>query len=105
MVTLPTNQYVNVREGGYYLPGTRIGLDALIHAFRRGETPEQILKAYPAIGCLANVYGAIAFILEHPEAVEAYLLDQERLWKELREKHPLPQHMLDRVLEARKTRV
>jgi len=33
---LPANQYVEVRNGGYYVAGTRIGLDVLVHDFRRG---------------------------------------------------------------------
>ncbi len=27
---MPTNQYVEVRNGGYYVAGTRIGLDVVI---------------------------------------------------------------------------
>lgn len=105
MGTLPTNEYVEVREGGYYVPHTRIGLDALIHAFRRGDSPEEILQAFPSIGSLAKVYGAITFVLENPQAIETYLSDQERLWQKLREEHPLPPHMLHPLLESRKTRV
>lgn len=36
------------------------------------------MDAYPSIGSLAKVYGTITFILEHPNEVEAYLLDQDR---------------------------
>ena len=44
MPNLPSNEYVEIREGShYYIPGTRIGLDVLIYDFRRGETPEAIL--------------------------------------------------------------
>lgn len=102
MPTLPSNEYVELREGRhYYVPGTRIGLAVLIHAFRRGKTPEAILEAYPSIGSLGKVYGALAFMLDHPEAIESYLQDQERLWNEIREKHPIPQHILERMRRAR----
>src|SRR6266705_3060317 len=59
MASLPTNEYLEIREGGYYLTGTRVGLDVLAHDFRAGKSPEAILQAYPSIGSLAKVYGAI----------------------------------------------
>ena len=80
---LPTNEYVEVRNGGYYVTGTRIGLDVLVWDFRRGRSAEAIFEAYPAVGSLAKVYGAIAFALDHPAAVEEYLRDQERLLREV----------------------
>jgi len=101
MPNLPANEYVEIRDGShYYVPGTRIGLDVLVHAFRRGETPEAILQAYPSIGSLGKVYGAITFILEHPQAIESYLREQEALWNKFREDHPLPEDMRDRFRRA-----
>ena len=74
MPSLPANEYVEIRDGShYYIAGTRIGLVVLVQAYRRGKTPEAILQAYPSVGSLAKVYGAVAFILEHPRAVESYL--------------------------------
>ncbi len=35
-------------------------------------------------GTLVRVYGAIIFVLENQEKVEAYLRDQERLWAEVK---------------------
>ena len=93
----PTNQYVEIRNGAYYVAGTRIGLDIVIRDFREGRTPEEIYKAYFSTAPLSRIYGAITFILEHPEAVEEYLRDQERRWKELREKYPMPEELLERL--------
>ncbi len=93
--------YVEVREGGYYLTGTRIGLDIIVHEFQAGKSPEAILQCYPAIGSLTKVYGAITFLLEQPGLVQAYLRDQERLWQELQQEHPLPDEMLQRFYRAR----
>lgn len=87
--TLPANEYVEIRdERYYYIPGTRIHLDILVHAFGRGDTAEQILQSYPSIGSLARVYGAIAFILDHPDAIEAYMKDIEELWRKIRLEYP-----------------
>ena len=80
---MPVNEYVEVRNGGYYVAGTRIGLDVVIHSFRNGRTAEAIFDAYPLIGSLAKVYGAITFILEHPKEVEVYLRDQDRIFEEI----------------------
>lgn len=97
MPELPSNQYVELREGRhYFVAGTRIGLAVIIYAYRRGKTPEAIFEAYPSIGSLAKVKRVIAFIEEHPQAVESYLQDQEELWQKFREEHPIPDEMLER---------
>ena len=69
---MPTNEYIEVHNGGYYVAGTRIGLDVVTYDFRDGRSAEAIFDAYPSIGSLAKVYGAITFILEHPTEIEAY---------------------------------
>jgi uncharacterized protein (DUF433 family) len=84
-----------------YVAGTRIGLDVIVHEFESGKSPESILQSHFPIGSLAKVYGVITFILEHPEEIRAYLTDQERLWEELTEKHPLPPDMLQRFMRWR----
>ena|SRR5437868_3757492 len=97
MTVLPASKYVELRDDGKVcIAGTRIGLDVLIYDFRRGETPEAILQAYPSIGSLVNVYGAITFILEHPEAIESYLRKQDEAWEKFRKEHPIPDEMLER---------
>jgi uncharacterized protein (DUF433 family) len=101
MPEIPTSPYVEIRNGGYYVHGTRIGLDVIVPQFQEGKSPEAILQSYPSIGSLAKVYGAITFILEHPGAIEAYLCDQDRLWEELKQAHPLPPDMLERFYRAR----
>ena len=75
-----------------------------MHDFRADKSPEAILGSYPSIGTLAKVYGAVTFILEHPEAVESYLRDQEALWKELRQKYPISDEMRDRFLRVAEDR-
>jgi uncharacterized protein (DUF433 family) len=99
---MPADEYVEVRNGGYYVAGTRVGLDVVIYDFRRGRSAEAIFEAYPSIGSLAKVYGAITFILEHPAEVETYLKDQERLFEKLKAQYPMPQDMIDRFERAKK---
>ena len=101
-IEMPANQYVELRNGGYYVAGTRIGLDVVVHDFRRGRSAEAIFEAYPSIGSLAKTYGAILFILEHPAEIETYLQDQDRIFAEIRAQYPMPQDMIDRFERARK---
>src|SRR5437879_942950 len=54
---MPTNDYLEVRYGGYYVVGSRIGLDVVVYDFRRGRSEEAIFEAYPSIGSLAKVSG------------------------------------------------
>ena len=101
MRKIPSNEYVEVRNGGYYVSGTRIGLDVLVYDFRRGRSAEAMLEAYPSIGSLAKVYGAITFILEHTDEVEAYLKDQDRIFQQIRAQYPMTQDMIDRFERAK----
>lgn len=97
---MPTNEYVQLHNGGYYVAGTRIGLDVVSYDFRRGRSAEGIFEAYPSIGSLAKVYGAITFILEHPAEVEAYLKDQERTFEEIKTQYPMPAELVERFERA-----
>jgi uncharacterized protein (DUF433 family) len=93
---IPTTEYVEIRNGAYYIAGTRIGLDTVIDDFRNGRSAEAIFDAYPSIGSLRKVYGAITFILEHPNEVESYLKDQEHRWEEFKAENPHTPEMIDR---------
>jgi hypothetical protein len=94
--------YVEQRDGGFYLVGSRIALDSLILAFKDGESPETILQSFPMAGPLVRIYGAIVFYLENTAKVEAYLRDQDRLWAEMKGKQTdLPEALAARLRNAR----
>jgi uncharacterized protein (DUF433 family) len=101
---MPTSEYVEVQNGGYYVAGTRIGLDIVAHDFRNGKTAESIFESYPLIGSLAKVYGAITFILEHPREIDAYLEDQDRRYEEIQARYPLTPDMIERFERAKSDR-
>src|SRR3981081_4508228 len=92
----PTNQCVEVRNDGYYVAGTRVGLDVVVYDFRRGRSAEAIFETYPSIGSLAKVYGAITFILEHAVEVEAYLKDPDLISEPSKAQNPMPADMIER---------
>lgn len=96
------HNYVEERDGDYYIAGTRISLDSIVLAFRDGESPEAILRAFPMAAPLVRIYGAITFYLENKEKVEEYLNDQERAWENLRKKRPKSEDaMTKRLREAK----
>ena len=93
--------YVERRNGGYYLTGTRISLDSVVYEFIEGAAPESILQSFPLIGSLERVYGAITFYLANKAEIDAYLRRQEELWKKMREENPLPADLKARLEKAR----
>ena len=84
--------YVEFRDAGYWVAGTRVSLDSIIYAFLDGQTPESIAQSFPVLS-LEQVYGAIAFYLAHQLEVETYLekakADFEATRKASRELDPM----------------
>jgi uncharacterized protein (DUF433 family) len=72
------SEYIERRDGGYYVAGVRISLDSIVYAFNRGESPERILEEFPLLDRVSRVYGAIAFYLEHQAEIDKYLEETER---------------------------
>ncbi len=99
---MPTNQYVEVRNCAYYVAGTRIGLDVVVCEFRDGRSPEEIFEAYPSIGSLSKVYGALTFILEHPGEIDSYLKTQDEKWEAFKASNPLSPDMIERFERAKR---
>ncbi len=72
------SEYIEQRNGGYYVAGTRISLDSVVYAFNRGDSPERILEEFPLLDKVSRVYGAIAFYLDHKAEIDKYLEETER---------------------------
>jgi len=68
---------VRDQAGRLMVPGTRISLDILVAAFKRGESPEAIHDNYETVP-LADVYAIFSYSLRHRAEVEEYLAHQER---------------------------
>lgn len=62
-------------DGTYRVGGTRVTLDVVLDQHLAGKTPEQIVTSFPALK-LADVYGVIAYALNHAEELEYYLQRQ-----------------------------
>ena len=75
--------YIEKRDGGYWVVETRVSLDSIVYAFLRGAAPESIAQSYPVLG-LAEVYGAIAFYLANQIEIDAMLASNDREFEQLR---------------------
>jgi len=94
-------EYIEARDGNYYVAGTRISLDSIVHAFRRGESPETICQNFELLR-LEEVYGAIAYYLANQADIDAYLIRQNEKWTEgRRDAEPLPASLRERLMRAR----
>jgi len=95
-------EYIELRDGAWYVAGTRVSLDSIVHAFRRGESAETICQNFEVLG-LEEVYGAIAWYLANQAAVDEYMIRQERRWAdERRDSDLLPSELRERLLRERK---
>jgi uncharacterized protein (DUF433 family) len=55
---------------------SRVTLDTLVAAFKNGATAEQIQDSFPSLS-IRQIYGAIAYYLDHQDDVEAYLNERQ----------------------------
>jgi uncharacterized protein (DUF433 family) len=71
------SEYIEQRNGGYYVAGTRISLDSVVYSFNEGQSPEAIQEDFPLLR-RSQIYGAIAFYLDHQAEIDRYLEETER---------------------------
>lgn len=76
--------YVDHREGGYWLAGSRVSLDSIVYAFQQGQPAESIVRSFPAVS-LEAVYGAIAYYLANRERIDEYLAEGRALYEAQRQ--------------------
>ena len=94
--------YVDQRNGGYYVTGTRVSLDSVVYAFLRGESPEGIADSFPALN-LEQIFGALAYYEANRPEIDRYLeagrVEFEELRQQWRRNHPA---LHEKLTEARR---
>ncbi len=96
-----SREYVEKRDGGYYVIGSRVSLDSIVFAFRDGASPEGIMQSFPSLN-LEQIYGTIAFYLGNRKEVEGYLDQTNELWESARKSQPpLSAELQKRLARAR----
>ena len=98
------HEYIEEREGGFYVAGSRVSLASIIYAFRDGASPESIRGDFPTLS-LAQVYGAIAFYLNHQQESEDYLAALDETWRKLEREGQPPSEELQKRIEAARQRL
>jgi uncharacterized protein (DUF433 family) len=94
-------EYVEQRDSGYYIAGTRVSLDSIAHCFREGLSPEAILDEFDTL-TLGQIYGAIAFYLDSQPAIDVYVMRQTPRFEQARRSaEPLPEELRQRLEAAR----
>ena len=90
--------YIEKRETGYYVIGSRVSLDSIVYAFLDGNSAEGIVESYPTL-TLEQVHGSLAFYLANRAEIDAYLAEGERETEKMREISRAENPLLYRRLE------
>lgn len=91
MTTLETTQTVPLttwEDGTIRVKDTRLLVDMIINAYKRGEIPEDIFDSFPSDAyTVADIYSIIAYYLSNKAKFEKYLAkrekEAEKIWKKI----------------------
>ena len=90
MDKMELTDYFFISEDDIRIKGTRVGIETVLHDYREGASPEEIVLRYPTLS-LEQVYATITYYLAHREHVDDYLArvrqQQEEAWQE-QQRHP-----------------
>ena len=97
------SHYIEHRNEGYWIAGSRISLDSVIIAFLNGLSPETIAaECFPTL-TLEQVYGAITYYLAHRDEIDAYLQQADMAVDTLRQKtHEVDPNFTAKLAQARR---
>src|SRR5579863_10338752 len=74
-------EYVQHRDGNIYVGPSRVTIDSVVINWRDNKrTPEQIHESFPSVP-LANIYGAIAYYLDHQDEIDAWIREGEEIYE------------------------
>ena|SRR3990172_10503270 len=79
-----TYQYVEKVDSAYRIPGSRVSLDSIVHAYWNGQTSESIAQSFPGL-TLEQVHGVLAFYLANRAEIDAHLQNSQAEYDALRD--------------------
>jgi uncharacterized protein (DUF433 family) len=99
--------YIEQRDSGYWILGTRVSLDSVVYRFLEGLSPETIQSdCFPAL-TLDQVYGAISYYLTNRVEIDRYLQESDKDYEAFRQRnrveYPEAHRRLDAILEETRT--
>lgn len=71
-----SKEYVEHVGEAYRVAGSRVSLDSIVYCFWNGDSPESIVQSFPVL-TLEQVYGAIAYYLDHQNEIDDYIKQRE----------------------------
>ena len=83
MKSCTARDYIEKRDGAFWVVGARVSLDSVVYAFLRRAAPESIAQSFPVLS-LEEVYGGIAFYLANQVEIDAMLASTDREFESLR---------------------
>lgn len=102
-----THPYVEYRDGVYRVANSRVSLDSLVYRWREGLSPETIQRECFDTLTLAQVFGALAYYLDHQTDIDEYLKRQAEaeqvMAQQLREQYPEIHQKMDEILKRAQT--
>ena len=93
--------YIERRETGFYIVGTRVPIDRVVWEYRNGEDPETIGSHYPTL-TLEQINGAIAFYLSHKDEVEQLIEERRRAEDAYCAANPTPPDIKEKFARMRR---
>jgi uncharacterized protein (DUF433 family) len=78
-------EYVEKRDEGFWIAGTRVSLDSVVFAFLDGLSPETIASECFPVLTLEQVFGAITYYLTHRAEIDEYLKSTDEEFESLRQ--------------------
>lgn len=79
-----SKDYVEQVGEAYRVAGSRVSLDSIVYSFWNGDSPESIVQSFPVL-TLEQVYGAIAYYLDHQDEIDQYIKQGEADYEAKRE--------------------
>jgi uncharacterized protein (DUF433 family) len=70
------SEYIEQRNGGFYVAGRRVSLDSIVYSVNAGDSPQTIRQNFSSLS-LEQVYGAIAFYLAHEQQIDENIREGE----------------------------
>ena len=71
-------QYVQERDGNWYVGSGRVEVYSVIAAWQQGFSPEEVRNGFPHLS-LAEIYGTILYYLEHQDEMDAFFRQVDAL--------------------------
>lgn len=104
-MSLADTTYVREENGALYVGATRVTVHGLVATWRNeGYSAEELQSAFPTL-TLAQVYGTIAYYLDHQQALDARFAAEEQEYARHQQRDRAADPGFYRQLDERRARL